>query len=145
MIIREMVIDDIYRGYLRCLSPLASVDLTLPEATLLFKKVHNENSKVFICYEEDRNTLVGTIKVILERKFIHRGGLVGHIEDLSVASSWQKFGYGKDLLRHAIEFCNSLGCYKVILNCRKELVPFYEKYNFEQHGVSMRLDMCGQF
>jgi hypothetical protein len=45
------------------------------------------------------------------------------------------------LLRHAVEEARSLGCYKVILNCRDELVSFYERFGFHRHDNGMRMDL----
>ena len=33
-----------------------------------------------------------------------------------------------------------LGCYKCILECKDELVGFYEKLGFRRHDVGMRID-----
>jgi glucosamine-phosphate N-acetyltransferase len=32
-------------------------------------------------------------------------------------------------------------CYKVILDCSQENIPFYEKSGFRKHEVSMRYDI----
>jgi glucosamine-phosphate N-acetyltransferase len=58
---------------------------------------------------------VGTL--LVERKFVHCNGKVGHIEDIAVSGDQQ----GKKLGLRMIEALQYIGaqngCYKVILDC----------------------------
>jgi|AACY02.18.fsa_nt_gi glucosamine-phosphate N-acetyltransferase len=86
--------------------------------------------------------VIATYSVLLERKIIHNGGLVGHLEDFAILPEFRGLGYGKQMIEHIIEFCKEQGCYKVIHNCQEELVPYYEKYSkMRVHEVSMRRDL----
>ena len=46
-------------------------------------------------------------------------------------------GYGKEIIKHIIDYCKTNKFYKITLSCRKELVPFYEKNNFEVYQIHM--------
>lgn len=60
---------------------------------------------------EDRIVASGT--VLLERKFIHSMGIVGHIEDLAVARDQKGKKMGLRVLEALVHVANSSGCYKV--------------------------------
>jgi len=142
MIIRPMVVDDLYRGYLTVLESLSPVELRLPEAVQIFQLLPPEINIFVVVDEDNRSTVVGTITVLLEKKFIHRGGVVGHIEDVAVHHDYQKEGVGSKLVNHAIEFCKSNGCYKIILDCRETLCSYYERFGFRKNETGMRLDLA---
>ena len=80
---------------------------------------------------------VALITLIIEQKLIHSGGLVGHIEDLAVDPKYQNRGIAKHLIQYCINCAREKGCYKVILDCKKELVDFYKHNNFKQEGNYM--------
>ena len=50
-------------------------------------------------------------------------------------------GVGRALVRHAVAEAKQLGCYKVILSCYEDLVPYYERLGFRRHDVGMRIDL----
>ena len=85
------------------------------------------------------NKVLGTITIIIEQKLIHKGKCVGHIEDLVVDKDHNGMGIAKELLAYAIQTAKDNNCYKVILDCDKELVIFYEKSGFKEKAVQMVL------
>ncbi|CCW68545.1 unnamed protein product [Phytomonas sp. Hart1] len=92
---------------------------------------------------EDRRCgqLVGTGSIIIERKFVHSGKRVGHIEDVVVLPSIQGEGIGKFLMRNLCEIGKEYGCYKIILDCKDSNIPFYNKLGFYKFETTMRLDL----
>jgi len=85
--------------------------------------------------------VIATYSVLLERKIIHNGGMVGHLEDFAILPEFRGLGYGKQMIDHVMEFCKENNCYKVIHNCQESLVSYYEKYSkMRVHEVSMRRD-----
>ena len=93
---------------------------------------------IFVDVDEKYNVR-GSITVVVERKMLRGGKFVAHIEDLVVDAAHRGQGIGKKLLTYAIEFAKNIDCYKVILNCTSELVPFYETNGFQQKNMEMRL------
>jgi glucosamine-phosphate N-acetyltransferase len=83
---------------------------------------------------------VGTATLLVEQKFIHHGGKVGHIEDVAVHRDRQLRGIGTRLVKHATEEARKLGCYKVILDCFERLAPFYARLGYRTFNVGMRND-----
>lgn len=85
----------------------------------------------------DEGMIVGSIILFVEQKWIHQGGLCGHLETLTVLPNQQGKGVGSKLIQAVTEKARELGCYKVILDCKEELVGFYEKNRFTKKGSFM--------
>ncbi|KAK5002391.1 tRNA(Ser) Um(44) 2'-O-methyltransferase [Cryomyces antarcticus] len=65
-----------------------------------------------LCIQDGNGKLVGTGALVVERKFIHTCGLVGHIEDIAVTKDQQGKKLGLRLI-NALDFvAHKLGCYK---------------------------------
>ena len=85
--------------------------------------------------------LIGMITIIIEQKLIHGGSFVAHIEDLVILPEYRSAGIGTKLIEFVKNFAKSNNCYKIILNCDKNLITFYEKNNFKSKEVQMRLNL----
>ena len=55
---------------------------------------------------------------------------------LAVHPEFQRRGVGAALLRHMIAFSGNASMERVILTCKQEKLAYYEKFGFENHGVS---------
>lgn len=88
---------------------------------------------------EEEEQLVGMGTLIVERKLVHGGNPVGHIEDIVIDKKYRGKSYGKKLIDFLINKCKEAGCYKVILNCDEKNVGFYEKFGFQQKNVEMSM------
>ena len=86
------------------------------------------------------NKVVGMITLIIEKKLIHNGKCVGHIEDLVIHDNYRNKGIARELLNYVINKCNENNCYKIILDCAEDYIKFYEKFNFKKSGFQMRYD-----
>ena len=136
--IRLLASQDFYNGFLETLAALKPVDLSTEAALRLFWTKNNSNL-TFVALEGE--AVIGTASLLIEQKFIHKGGLVGHIEDVAVHKDHQKKGVGQALLNRLIEEGRQQGCYKLLLDCSLDLVPFYEKLGFYSSVANMRLDL----
>lgn len=81
--------------------------------------------------------LLGTASLILERKFLRNGGVVGHVEDVVVDSRARGFSIGRHLLSYLVSYAQTIGCYKVCLDCSETNAPFYERCGFSRKEVQM--------
>ena len=95
--------------------------------------------EIYVYRLEDKP--VALVTLIIEQKLIHRGSRVGHIEDLVVDEAYRGQGIAKRLIEYCVRQSTILGCYKVILDCKSELVDFYKGQNFEQGGSYMLLKL----
>jgi glucosamine-phosphate N-acetyltransferase len=138
--IRELRRDDFERGFLDTLTVLTSVELSADRARELFDN-KPPNQFTFVAAHGDH--VIGTTSLMIDQKYIHTGGRVGHIEDVSVSKDFQGRGIGTELIRYAVNFARDTGCYKVILHCFAELSPFYQRMGFRDFNIGMRLDIGG--
>ena len=73
---------------------------------------HNDTYYILVvCDGEGR--IVGTGALIVERKFIHGLGMVGHVEDIAVAKDQQGRKLGLRVLEALGFVAKEVGCYKV--------------------------------
>ena len=66
-----------------------------------------------LCIEDNNSKIVGTGALLVERKFIHNLGLVGHIEDIAVAKDQQGKKLGLRIIQALDYVAEQVGCYKV--------------------------------
>ena len=139
-IIRELKKEDIWNGFLKSLDSLKlASDIDKTKAEEVFEKI-NSNPDYIIAVAEIEGKVVGSTTLIIESKFIHQGGLVGHIEDVSVDKDFQGKKIGEKIMKYLIEVSKNRGCYKTILNCTDDVKKFYEKLGFKQVASELRLD-----
>jgi len=86
---------------------------------------------------EKDNIIIATMTVLMERKFIHGGSKVLHVEDVIVHPLYQKQGIGKKLIQEALRIAVEEHCYKTILDCSRENIPFYESCGFQNKQCQM--------
>jgi N-acetylglutamate synthase-like GNAT family acetyltransferase len=95
------------------------------------------DSYFLLCILNNEQKIVGTGALIVERKFIHQLGLVGHIEDIAVAKDQQGKKLGLRIIQ-ALDFvAEKVGCYKTILDCSEANEGFYVKCGFKRAGLEM--------
>jgi glucosamine-phosphate N-acetyltransferase len=140
MIVRQLTREDLFAGFVEALGSLAEVGINSPARLLeLYDLRQRQGVLTFVCVEHDR--VLGTASLVVEQKFIHGGGKVGHVEDVAVHPGHQSRGVGRRLVGHAVEQASRHGCYKVILNCSDRLVGFYGLAGFRPRTNGMRLDL----
>jgi glucosamine-phosphate N-acetyltransferase len=88
--------------------------------------------------DSDRKiTILGSGTIIYEPKIIHGCKNVGHIEDIVVHEKYRGQGIAQKILEKLTEAASNKNCYKVILDCKKDLITFYEKSGFRQNNFQM--------
>ncbi len=137
--IRLMDATDLDRGFLDALRALKPIELTEQQAIDVYRHRLKARVRTYVAVMDDR--IAGTAAVFIEPKFIHSGGVVGHIEDVAVHPDFQKHGIGRALVAHLLEVCREFQCYKVILDCAEAVIPFYEKLGFHRWERAMRIDL----
>lgn len=130
---------DLRKGFLESLANLTVVDLTPEEARIVYSNL-DENSVVFVARTED-GTIIGTATLFITQRFVHKGGKVGHLEDVATRKGFEGQGVGAALIQAVVKEAKKHGCYKIILDCTEHNVPFYEKCGFYQKEIEMRLDL----
>lgn len=138
--IRKLQKKDLYNGFLLSLDALRKSSYIKPKkANRIFNKI-SKNSQQVIYVAVENSKIIGSASILIEQKFIHDGGKVGHIEDVAVRKEFQGKGIGKQIVVALLKYAEKHGCYKTILDCTDELIPFYENIGFKKHSNSMRFD-----
>ncbi|KAH6716596.1 acyl-CoA N-acyltransferase [Leptodontidium sp. 2 PMI_412] len=81
--------------------------------------------------------IVGTGTLVVEKKFLYKLGVQGHIEDIAIAEDQQGKRLGLNLLQFLGHIAEKTGCYKTILDCSPAKEGFYVKCGYEKAGLEM--------
>ena len=129
-----------YVGFLQVLSQLTTVG-PMSELQFLdqFHFMANRKDSYFTLVIENASTgkVVAAGTILIEYKFVHMRGRVGHIEDIVVDSNQRGLNLGLHVIEALKGIGKRAGCYKVILDCSDKNVPFYEKCGFTKKEVEM--------
>ena len=140
IIIRKIEEDDLEKGFLETLDFLRNAsDLDKNKAKEILKKI-KQNTNHIIYVAIDNKKIVGSTTLLIEQKFIHDGGLVGHIEDVVVRKDYEGKGIGIKLVMSLLECAKEKNCYKTILDCKDDVKQFYERIGFKRESNGMRYD-----
>ena len=138
--IRKLQKEDLWNGFLTSLDSLREAsNIDKKSAEKIFDKINQNPDHVIIVAIMDRR-IVGSATLLIETKFIHNGGKVGHIEDVVVNNEHQGKGIGEKIIKFLLRYAAELGCYKTILDCADEVKPFYEKLGFKHNANALRFD-----
>ncbi|EDN06641.1 glucosamine 6-phosphate N-acetyltransferase [Histoplasma capsulatum] len=137
--IRPLRRSDYFSGYLDVLRVLTAVgDFTVEQWNERYDWMAKRGEEYFllvICDGSGR--VVSTGSLIVERKFIHSLGMVGHVEDIAVEMGQQGKKLGLRMIQ-ALDFvAQKVGCYKSILDCSEANEGFYLKCGFKRAGLEM--------
>jgi len=140
IIIREIEEGDLKNGFLETLDFLRNAsNLDKNKAKEILKKIKlNPNHIIHVAIDDKK--IVGSTTLLIEQKFIHDGGLVGHIEDVVVRKDYEGKGIGIKLVTSMLERAKEKNCYKTILDCKDDLKQFYERIGFKRESNCMRYD-----
>jgi glucosamine-phosphate N-acetyltransferase len=140
IIIKELQKEDLWKGFLTTLDSLRQTsNIERNTAEKIYDKIEDNPDHIIVVALIDEK-VVGTATLLLEFKFIHNGGIVGHIEDVVVDKNYQGQKIGEKIIRHLLEVAKTKGCYKTILDCVDEVKPFYEKIGFRHNANALRFD-----
>jgi glucosamine-phosphate N-acetyltransferase len=136
--IREIIETDIQNGFLETLDNLRKTSDLDKEIgrNILAKIILNPDHIIYVAEKDGK--IIGSTTLFIEQKFIHNGGRVGHIEDVVVSKEYEGRGIGIKLVTSLLEKAEGMNCYKTILDCKEELIPFYERIGFKQESNQMR-------
>ena len=138
--IRKLQKEDLGNGFLQTLDSLRQAsNIDKKTAEKIFDKI-NSNQDHIVAVAIIEGTVVGSTTLLIETKFIHNGGKVGHIEDVVVDKEYQKKGIGEKIIIYLLRYAKDQGCYKTILDCTDEVKPFYEKLGFKHNANALRFD-----
>lgn len=140
IVVRDLEAGDYNKGYLQLLSQLTKVG-DYDEATFLARfeemRKRSDTYKVAVIEDLDKQQIIATATLVVELKFIRGCAKCGHIEDVVVDSTYRGLRLGLRVIEALMAAAQDLGCYKVILDCSEDNVPFYEKCGLVRKEVQM--------
>jgi len=141
--IRYLKKQDIYppSKFIDALNELSDTNQLASDSCLKFWSTYDSNPDQHTIVAEIENNIVGTASMLVEFKFLHGGSKVGHIEDVAVMSTARKKGIGALLIDHLVSIAKNEECYKVVLDCSSENIPFYIKCGFQVSQHCMRINL----
>ena len=133
--------EDFYKWFCSVLSELTSCETDEQKFKEIFNRMYEINKiepLYFIVVWEDINTwkIVVAWSVIIEKKFIHDGKSIWHIEDIVVSTNYRGLWLW-ELLISILKDISYKNCYKVILDCDKKNLWFYNKCWFSEKSLWM--------
>lgn len=138
--IRKLQKEDLGNGFLLTLDSLRQASIIDKKtAEKIFDKI-NSNPDHIVAVAIIEGKVVGSTTLLIETKFIHNGGKVGHIEDVVVDKEYQRKGIGEKIVMYLLRYAKDQGCYKTILDCADDVKPFYEKLGFKHNANALRFD-----
>ena len=138
--IRKLQKEDLCNGFLLTLDSLRQAsNIDKKTAEKIFDKI-NSNPDHIVAVAIIEGKVVGSTTLLIETKFIHNGGKVGHIEDVVVDKEHQRKGIGEKIVMYLLRYAKDQGCYKTILDCVDDIKPFYEKLGFKHNANALRFD-----
>ena len=103
LIIRKIIESDLENNFLESLDNLKQAsDLDLDIAKEILRKILDDENHIIHVAEMD-GMVVGSTTLLIEQKFIHKGGLVGHIEDVVVKKEFEGQGIGMKLVKSLLD------------------------------------------
>ena len=136
-IFRKLEESDYHKNYLQLLSQLTQVGHISPEEfSNILAKIQ---SQIWVFEDTVANKIVASASIFLEQKFIHGGGIVAHLEDVVVDQSYRGNQLGQKLIANIVEIARESGAYKIIADCKTELLSFYFKNGFEKRGEQIAI------
>lgn len=127
--------EDYNRGYLDLLKQLTVIgNISNEKFNDILDKIKSE-----IWVIEDNNKIIASASLFLEQKIIHECGVVGHLEDVVIDEKYRSIGLGKFIICKMVNIAKEKGCYKLIGDCKPELVEFYKKNGFESNSVQISI------
>jgi glucosamine-phosphate N-acetyltransferase len=136
-IFRKLEESDYHKNYLQLLSQLTQVGHISPEEfSNILAKIQ---SQIWVFEDTTVNKIVASASIFLEQKFIHGGGIVAHLEDVVVDQSYRGAQLGQKLIANIVDIAKNSSAYKIIADCKPELLSFYSKNGFEKRGEQIAI------
>ena len=112
---------------------------------LLQTFAHYPSYRLFVaCEPTQPGQVVGSYALLVMHNLAHRGTPSAIVEDVVVATAYQRQGVGRAMMQHAQNLAQTAGCYKLVLSSnlrRAQAHAFYRSLGFEQHGLSFRMEL----
>lgn len=143
-IIRPLRTTDYDKDFIPLLGQLTEVGAVDKEQFLrTFRSMKASGGYYIVALEDPKcGRIIGCATLVVELKFIRNCARRGRIEDVVVADEYRGKQLGKLLIKVLVQMASYLNCYKLSLECKDQLIPFYESLGFKREpGNANSLNM----
>lgn len=140
MNIRELEVDDFYKGFLDILESFGRVadrKISFDQFESHFKKVVDKKNLVYVV--EANEIIVGCGTILVEHKFHNGFCTCAHLEDIAVSPSFRNKKIGSMILDFLTTIAIQNKCFKITLAASLENISFYQKNGFKERGRVMEM------
>uniref|UniRef100_A0A1B6GCY7 Glucosamine 6-phosphate N-acetyltransferase n=2 Tax=Cuerna arida TaxID=1464854 RepID=A0A1B6GCY7_9HEMI len=134
-LVRPLHTSDYNAGFIELLGQLTTTgDISYDEFEDTFQSMKKCPNTYFVVVIEDTTLgrVVGSSTLVLEQKFIHKCALRGRVEDVVVSNDYRGKQLGKLLIATMVLLAEQLGVYKLTLDCRDHMIPFYQAFGYKK-------------
>ena len=97
----------------------------------------DELQDVIVLEDLGNAQVCGAATLVVESKYIHECGRVGHLEDVVVHAGLRGKGLGKKLVDRVTQLARERGCYKILVDCTHANIAFYESCGYKRKDAQM--------
>nr|CAG4638794.1 EOG090X0FKI [Cyclestheria hislopi] len=134
-LVRPLCISDYGRGFLELLKELTEVgNVSQEQFHEQFRLMKNSHGMYYctVIVDTTIDRVVAAATLLMERKFIRNCGLRARLEDVVVSPNYRGKQLGKCIVEIVTNLGHALGAYKMTLDCRDRMVPFYESLGYQK-------------
>nr|CAG4643560.1 EOG090X0FKI [Ilyocryptus agilis] len=135
LFVRPLRASDYDRGYLQLLSSLTEVgNISRQQFQEQFQRMKNSNGTYYctVIVDTQKDEIVAASTLLMERKFIRNCAWRARLEDVVVNPNYRGKQLGKCIVEIVTNLGRALGAYKMSLDCKDKLIPFYESLGYER-------------
>ena len=133
--LRRIGLDDYDRGYLNLLQSFANYYPKISKTEFQEYIFKHPTTHIIVVEHIPSRTIVGAGTVFCIEKIHNNVNSMGFIQDIIVEEKHRGKGLGKQIVDNLYEIAKENRCYKVILNCNKDVETFYTNLGFIKKGV----------
>nr|CAG4637421.1 EOG090X0FKI [Ceriodaphnia reticulata] len=135
--VRPLYMSDYDRGFLELLKELTEVgNISKEQFQAQFSLMKNcpETYYCTVIVDTIKDRIVGASTLLMERKFIRGCALRARLEDVVVSPDYRGKQLGKCIVEILTNLGRALGAYKMTLDCKDTMSPFYESLGYAKES-----------
>ncbi|CAI5438330.1 unnamed protein product [Caenorhabditis angaria] len=134
LVVRPLYSNDYENGFLQVLEQLTTVgNVDNQQFIDRFQSMKSSQSYyVVVIEDEELHQVIAAATLVIEQKFIHNTGSRGRVEDVVVDKQWRGMKLGAILNNVLVEMAKNLNVYKLSLECKDNLMPFYSRFGYKE-------------
>nr|CAG4647474.1 EOG090X0FKI [Megafenestra aurita] len=133
LIVRPLFMSDYNRGFLELLRELTEVgNISEEKFQEQFNLMKNSHGTYYctVIIDTTKDRVVGASTLLMERKFIRGCAWRARLEDVVVSPDYRGKQLGKCIVEILTNLGKALGAYKMTLDCKDSMKPFYESLGY---------------